>query len=699
MRFNRSKLNEQKWFLLLVILSVLTHLFMSCGGSGKKPPDSTETPESGYVHRSGATIKVLIVFSPEGATCLTKGCSGTLDLSDPSVVETLEVTAANHIDILNSDLVSSGVTHNVVLADGVPDDDSRYVTVLSTSQHEMLELARTDPVYKKEDYRCNVSERLSPTRDQKGIDYSAHWWPCVAHGWMYGSQKKGEEIGLLRAASQADIIVMLSSGFDKYAPNHNSSDPDMAPISEGACKAKASDGYLSGDEYCVSTYGNGHYCILDGENGWGGGAPISRDNTLYDGKCYDRFSSGGGANHITKGLYHSEAEKPFIALKYNHGAVPHEIGHLLGLEHDMYKSETETNPGYVSRGYVDPSVTDVPSSSYGGLRDKMSYNSGCDGNCYQVPILANPHVNYTYFDETYKSVPMGHATNGFAACTFEEMGFYASNFFEHSSLGDPTSYITQERELSECIVPESIISDVYRVCQGGVFSTDEEISALNGCSVIDGDLVIENSITLLDGMVTNGVVYHAFRSIRSVLGDLTFNINNAAGTNSSYLLSQGYTTSSNKLNLPNLREVRGNVDINISSASKISHISLQNLLDVQSISISSFSDLLENISFFWLNNIKGSLELSGIGIPQLNENFAPHLILIKDSLKISHTSKLTALSAGGFNGFRLLESASSINLYNNINLVDCRLPSFNSTSAVVVDLGSPNTNHSACEPP
>ena len=41
------------------------------------------------------------------------------------------------------------------------------------------------------------------------------------------------------------------------------------------------------------------------------------------------FTQGGAVSQLATGTEYIEADAPFISLIYNHGAVPHELCHLL----------------------------------------------------------------------------------------------------------------------------------------------------------------------------------------------------------------------------------------------------------------------------------------------------------------------------------------------------------------------------------
>ena len=61
---------------------------------------------------------------------------------------------------------------------------------------------------------------------------------------------------------------------------------------------------------------------------------------------------------------------------------------------------------------------------------------------------------------------MGGFTQSFGACTFEEMGFYASQYFENSSLGTPSNYFTVSRSKMMCSIPMDVLRRVNQSCIG-----------------------------------------------------------------------------------------------------------------------------------------------------------------------------------------------------------------------------------------
>ena len=449
--------------------------------------------------KPNSSIKILYLYTKDAIKEFVPTCRDNNEETcyDLEIVRNhLESKAVHDINLMNEILHNSGITHRVELADAFPEDPFKSYSILEKTQ---LQMATEYSLTVREDDDIYILD--SPNSDNRSDNWTTHWWPHVGNKWMGISQDDGGEIYDLRVTSKADIIVLRSTRFDPKIITKNSIKQNtecfLGDLSSCEC-----DGLLS--------------CQCINIDLWGGEQNTTLINGRTPGRCVDREYSGGAVYDIAKGDQLNDSKYPFITMSYNHPNLPHEIGHLFGLEHDRHTPLRES-PGKIPMGYKNIRIPN-------GARDRMSYPHNCPRiDCSWVEIFGNPSYLWSYKDTDgiNKAIPMGD-DQGFPACTFEEMGYYASKYFDHFVL-DSLSF-TVRLSQDKCNLPANTLVNVNKTCNGKFVPDDNQLATFHGCTFIDGSLEIGESITDLNGNSFDGELYAPHNIIKIISGDLIINL-------------------------------------------------------------------------------------------------------------------------------------------------------------------------------
>ena len=105
--------------------------------------DSNSEEFKTYVPES--EINVLFLYTKEAVDEFVVACSTTpCDYQDKDVLDELESKAKGYVETLNERLYNSGITHRVSLADPFPNNSSRSIAIIDTSEQDIITITASD---------------------------------------------------------------------------------------------------------------------------------------------------------------------------------------------------------------------------------------------------------------------------------------------------------------------------------------------------------------------------------------------------------------------------------------------------------------------------------------------------------------------------------------------------------------------------
>jgi hypothetical protein len=160
------------------------------------------------------------------------------------------------------------------------------------------------------------------------------------------------------------------------------------------------------------------------------------NNSQYCGIAYLMTTEGNAFASSAFGVTHYSCVSP----NYSFG---HEMGHNMGLHHDLYATQGATGSYPYSRGYVNQAAFAGGAPTNKRWRDIMAYNDQCAAskfNCSRLLYFSNP-------SNTYTSDPMGNASTANGVRSLNDTRTVVANF--RQSIATTTNLSINDASVTE----------------------------------------------------------------------------------------------------------------------------------------------------------------------------------------------------------------------------------------------------------